>query len=71
MEIRIGIVNAPREVVVEMADDASADDVKAAIEAGVAESLSPRRARPARSMRAAHPFWSCRLPEKSSIGTRW
>ena len=38
MEIRIGIVNAPREVVVEMDDDTSADDVKAAVEAGVAAS---------------------------------
>ncbi|MEM7095536.1 MAG: DUF3107 domain-containing protein [Actinomycetota bacterium] len=38
MEIRIGIVNAPREVTVDMADETSVDDVKAAIEAGVAES---------------------------------
>lgn len=38
MEIRIGITNAPREVAIEMADDTSIDDVKAAIEAGVASS---------------------------------
>ncbi len=38
MEIRIGIVNAPREVVVDMADETSADDIKAAVEAGVAGS---------------------------------
>ena len=35
MEIRIGIVNAPREVVVDMGDDTSVDDIKASIEAGV------------------------------------
>ena len=36
MDIRIGIVNAPREVAIEMADDTSIDDVKATIEAAVA-----------------------------------
>lgn len=36
MEIRIGIVNAPREVTLEMGPDSSPDDVKASIEAGVA-----------------------------------
>lgn len=35
MDIRIGIVNAPREVGVEMADDTSAADIKAMIEAAV------------------------------------
>lgn len=38
MEIRIGITNAPREVAIEVADDVSADEVKAAVEAGVAAS---------------------------------
>jgi len=38
MEIRIGIVNAPREVVVELDDDATTDAVKAEIAAAVAES---------------------------------
>lgn len=36
MDIRIGIVNAPREVGIEMSDDASADDVKSAINAALA-----------------------------------
>ena len=36
MEIRIGIVQAPREVMLDMPDDTSIDDVKAAINAGVA-----------------------------------
>jgi len=36
MDIRIGIVQSPREVVVELGDDASADDVKATIDAAVA-----------------------------------
>ena len=36
MEIRIGIVNAPREVAIEMANDVSADDVMAQVNAGVA-----------------------------------
>lgn len=35
MEVRIGITNAPREVVVDMADDATADSVKATIDAAV------------------------------------
>ena len=38
MEVRIGILNAPREVALDMADDTSADELKAAVEAGVAES---------------------------------
>ena len=38
MEIRIGILNATREVTIEMADDTSADEVKAAVETGVSES---------------------------------
>ena len=38
MEVRIGILNAPREVTIDMADDTSADELKAAVEAGVAES---------------------------------
>lgn len=37
MDIRIGIVNAPREVAIEMADDTSIDDVKAAVDAAVAD----------------------------------
>lgn len=36
MDIRIGIVNAPREVGIEMADDTSIDDVKSQIDAAVA-----------------------------------
>jgi len=36
MDIRIGIVNAPREVGIEMPDDTSATDVKATIDAAVA-----------------------------------
>jgi hypothetical protein len=36
MDIRIGIVNAPREVGIEMSDDSSVDDVKAIIDAAVA-----------------------------------
>jgi len=36
MDIRIGIVNAPREVSIEMPDDASATDIKSAIEAALA-----------------------------------
>lgn len=36
MDIRIGIVNAPREVGVEMPEDSSVDDVKAMIDAAVA-----------------------------------
>lgn len=35
MDIRIGIVNAPREVGIEMPDDASAADIKATIDAAV------------------------------------
>jgi len=36
MDIRIGIVNAPREVGIEMPDDTSATDVKAIIDTAVA-----------------------------------
>ena len=36
MDIRIGILHSPREVVVELADGTSADDVKATIDAAVA-----------------------------------
>ena len=36
MDIRIGIVNAPREVAVELPDDSTAADVKALVEAAVA-----------------------------------
>ncbi len=36
MDIRIGIVNAPREVGIEMPEDSSVDDVKATIDAAVA-----------------------------------
>lgn len=35
MDIRIGIVNAPREVGLELAEDTTVDDVKAAIDAAV------------------------------------
>ena len=35
MEVRIGILNAPREVTLDMADDTSVDELKAAVEAGV------------------------------------
>lgn len=35
MDIRIGIVNAPREVVLELPEDASLESVKATINAGV------------------------------------
>ena len=35
MDIRIGIVNAPREVSLELADDATIADVKSTIEAAV------------------------------------
>jgi hypothetical protein len=38
MDIRIGIVNAPREVGIEMPDDSSAADVKAMIDDAVAAS---------------------------------
>lgn len=38
MEIRIGIVNAPREVAIELPEDATIDDVKATIDAGVTDS---------------------------------
>lgn len=38
MDIRIGILNAPREITIDMADDTSVDDVKAAVEAGASES---------------------------------
>lgn len=36
MEVRIGIVNSPREIGVEMEDGSSIEDVKAAIDAAVA-----------------------------------
>ena len=36
MDIRIGIVNALSEVKLEMADDTSADDVKATVESAIA-----------------------------------
>ena len=36
MDIRIGILQSPREVVIELADGTSADDVKATIDAAVA-----------------------------------
>lgn len=36
MDIRIGIVNAPREVGIEMSDDSSVDDIKAMIDAALA-----------------------------------
>ena len=36
MEVRIGILNAPREVTLDMDDDTSADEVKSSVEAGVA-----------------------------------
>jgi len=36
MDIRIGIVNAPRELNIEMSEDTSIDEVKATIEAAVA-----------------------------------
>jgi len=36
MDIRIGIVNAPREVTIEMSDDMSIDDVKALIDSAIA-----------------------------------
>lgn len=36
MDIRVGIINSPREVVIELADGHSADDAKAAVEAGIA-----------------------------------
>ena len=36
MDIRIGIVNAPREVAIELAEGSSIDDVKATIDAAVA-----------------------------------
>ena len=35
MDIRIGILHSAREVVVELADDASAEDLKAQIDAAV------------------------------------
>jgi len=35
MDIRIGIVNAPREVGIEMPDDSSAADIKSTIDAAV------------------------------------
>jgi hypothetical protein len=35
MDIRIGIVNAPREVGIEMPDDSSPKDIKAMIDAAV------------------------------------
>jgi len=35
VEVRIGITNAPREVVVEMAEDATTEGVKATIDAAV------------------------------------
>ncbi len=35
MDIRIGIVNAPREVGIEMPDDSSPEDLKAMIDAAV------------------------------------
>lgn len=35
MEVRIGITNAPREVVVDMADDDGVESVKATIDAAV------------------------------------
>ena len=38
MEVRIGILNAPREITLDMADDTSADELKASVEAGVADS---------------------------------
>jgi len=37
MNIRIGIVNAPRELGIEMADDASIDAVKSTIETAIAD----------------------------------
>jgi len=36
MDIRIGIVNAPREVGLELPEDSTIDDVKATIDAAVA-----------------------------------
>lgn len=36
MDIRIGIVNAPREVTLETGDDQSIDDIKSVIDAAVA-----------------------------------
>jgi len=38
MDVRIGIRNAPREVNIEMADDASVEEIKATVEAAVAGS---------------------------------
>jgi hypothetical protein len=35
MDIRIGIINAPSEVKIDMADDTVVDDVKAAVEAAL------------------------------------
>lgn len=35
MDIRIGLADAPRELGVELPDDANGDDIKAQIEAGV------------------------------------
>lgn len=35
MEVRIGIINAPREVMIEMADDETVDGLKATIDAAV------------------------------------
>ena len=49
MEVRIGITHAPREVTIEMDDETSADDIKAAVESAVATSslvwLTDRRGR--------------------------
>ena len=36
MDVRIGLADAPRELGIELAEGASADDVKAQIEAGIA-----------------------------------
>lgn len=36
LDIRIGIVNAPREVGIELPEDSSIDDIKATIDAAVA-----------------------------------
>lgn len=40
MDIRIGIVNAPREVGIEMPDDSSPEDIKAIIDAAVSAGAS-------------------------------
>lgn len=36
MQVRIGITNAPREVVVDLDDESAVDDIRAAVDAGVA-----------------------------------